>query len=420
MSFLFISLKKEITFNFSYNLQLTKNISWKAELGSEYWWQVKGCCKNIYNSSSSYGNEVCPPIKINSDCQNKAQYFQTLLSPSIQDLCEELKSNNWNWKICSIERWSKPAENEFVTSQDECNILESFDYKSVPACLDLSKDHEITEKIKFKDRVFFSKCTQNGCSGDVFIYYGSGGLTLYGNAEYPDIIFSASSLVSSLSTYDIEEKINFSVTSTIKEFNFSERYSNEYIPNLPLVQVPCADCVDMPNVLYVDNNLKNLNIMSSFLYENNYEIQDEISLKFNKTTGLWSSVNHYVSKFNNEKWKIVLDLGCSNEEGSDFYFWKFSLLFFYEKNNIKKETRLSLTVPDDFVCKYSKDYIVNFKYNLKNKYLFINYVAYYDNFYFIDNIGLFKSNYWVDNPDLIIKVTKDKIKNRINKKTIYY
>lgn len=419
MSFLFISLKKEITFNFSYNFELTKTISWKTETGSEYWWQVKGCCKNIYDSGGN--DNPCPPIKVNGDCQNKSQYIQVILSPSVQDLCEELKSNNWNWKICSIERWSKPAENEFVTSQDECNILEQFDYKNVAACLELSIDHQVIEKIRFKERVFFSKCNQSNCIGDVFAYEGSGSLNISGEAEYPGTTSEMQKLQAVQSmNYFVEEKISFRYISIIKEFNFSERYINEYIPNLSLVQVPCMDCTDIPNILYVDNNLKNLNIMSSFLYENDYDLEDEIPLKFNKTTSLWSSVIHYSSKINDEKWKVILDLGCANEENSDFYFWKFSILFFHQKNKIKKETRLNLSIPDKFVCSYSKDYILNFQYNIINKYLFINYVAYYDNFYFIDNIGLFKSNYWSSNPNLIIKVTKDKIKNRINKKTIYY
>jgi len=403
MSFLFINLKKDITFNFSYNFELSKSISWKTSTGSEYWWQVKGCCKNIYQSSDQ--NDVCPPIKINRDCTDKSQYIQVLLSPSIQNLCEDLKSNNWNWKLCSVERWSRPAENEFVTAGDECNILEFVDYKNVLECLSLSLDHEIKEKIKFRQTVTSIVLPLPKISDF---------------SSDSNLIHSSAYLKSQNSDYLIEEKINFGFYSIIKEFSFSERYSNQYIPNLTLVQVPCADCFDLPNILYIDNNLTNLNIVSSFLYKNNYEISDEIPIKFNKTTGLWSSVSHYSSKFTDEKLKVIFDLGCTSEEESDRYFWKFSISFFYEKNKTKKETRLSLGVPDKFVCAYSKDNILNFKYNIKNKYLFINYFAYYDNFYFIDNIGLFKSNYWNSNPNLAIKITKDKIKDRINKKTIYY
>jgi hypothetical protein len=75
-------------------------------------------------------------------------------------------------------------------------------------------------------------------------------------------------------------------------------------------------------------------------------------------------------------------------------------------------------VPSEFICKYTQDIILSFEYNIYTKYLFINYETYYDNFYFIDEIGLFDSIYWRDNPKLKISVTRDKIKKRINKKTI--
>lgn len=415
MSFFLINLEKKFSFKYNYNLEASKKFIWTTGTGSEYWWQVKGCCKNIYDNENG---DACPPIKISQECEGKSQYIQTLLSPNIQSLCEELKNNNWEWRICSIEKWSRPAENEFVTSQDECNILQSIEYKNIPSCLDLSRDHDILEKIKFQERIFYSKCSNLNCFGDILFYPAEGAIELSGEAEYPGRTLTQSTINKQSITENIEEKIEFKIEAIIKELVFSDKFTEQYIPQLNLVQVSCEGCSDLPNILYVDNNFINLNTLSSFLFKNDYEISDEIPINFNKTTNTWSSVMHFPSKFDEEKWKLIIDFGCSNEIDSEFYYWKLSLLFSNEKNKIKKETRLNLNVPSKFICSYSRDYMINFKYNTQNKYTFINYAAYYDNFYFSDGIGLFKSNYWTSNPDLNIKITKDKIKSRTSKKTI--
>jgi len=416
-----ISLSKKITYKNFYKFEFTKQFKWSLGVNPQYWYQVVGCCKetsvkpDIDSDGIDQGvtlSDVCPPINTNQGCENKSQYFQVILSDSVENVCQNLKDNNWDWKICDMKRWSRPAENLYVDSFDDCNQLEEVNWKEISECFSLNVEQYVYEILDF------SMTTRVCCEGIDCDDYSCEGSVASPVKKHNQVI--SSSISDSNTDYSIEENLIFIMEAKVLSVSFSESFSNQYEPQFDNVIVSCKNCSGLSNILYVDNNLINLNYFSSFIFKNDYELSDEIPLLYNKTTNLWSSVLNYKDKYNSDYWKIFFSFGCTGELDSDFYYWKFSINFIKINNYEKRESRLLISVPSDFVCKYSKDYILSFEYNLFTKYLFINYESYYDNFYFIDNIGLFNSSYWENNPKLKINVTQGKIKKRISKKTINY
>jgi hypothetical protein len=406
-----ISVTKNISFKYFYKFEFSKQFNWSLGVIPQYWYQVTGCCKNSFTQTEldSEGNEVgitlndvCPPINTNQNCSyNNSQYFQVILGSNPEDVCQNLKENNWDWKICEFKRWSKPAENLYADPFDDCNTLEDVNWKELIECYAFNIQQSFLEILNFDISV---SIIENSAIEQI---------------EQPlSQVYFDEDLVNSEIDYSVEQNLFFESNVAVKSISFFESYSNRYFPSSNNIIVSCKNCNILPDTLYVDNNLLNLNYFNSFLYKNDYELSDEIALLYSKNTNLWSSLINFRDKYNNDHWRVLLSLGCSGEKDSDFYYWKFSLNFIKINSIEKTETRLLVSVPSEFICKYTQDIILSFEYNIYTKYLFINYETYYDNFYFIDEIGLFDSIYWRDNPKLKMSVTRDKIKKRINKKTI--
>jgi hypothetical protein len=405
-----ITVTKTITYKYFYKFEFSKQFVWSLGIIPQYWYQVTGCCKSsfIEPELDSDGNDigvtlgdVCPPINTNQNCSyNNSQYFQVILGDSPEDVCLNLLDNNWDWKICDFKRWSKPAENLYVNPLDDCNILEDVNWKELPECYSFNIQQSFLEILNFS------------ISASITIVRPS-----YDDKVSDVKIFDIKSLDDNIDYY-LVESLFFRDSVDVKSISFFESYANQYVPSSNNVIVSCKNCNILPNILYVDNNLLNLNYFNSFLYKNDYDLSDEIPLFYSKNTNVWSNLINFRDRFNDDYWKVLLSFSCSGEINSDFYYWKFSLNFTKVDNVGKSETRLLVSVPSEFICKYTQDIILYFEYNFNTKYLFINYETYYDNFYFIDEIGLFDSIYWKENPKLKINVTRDKIKKRLNKKTI--
>jgi hypothetical protein len=413
-----ISLTKNINFKYFYKFEFAKQFKWSLGVNPQYWYQVTGCCKDASSSEdldSDGSPDVCPPINTNQNCKNKSQYFQVILADSVENVCQTLIDNNWEWKICDLRRWSKPAENEYVDPFNDCNQLEEVTWQEIPECFLLNMGQQILDIFNFNMSVKIccqgKNCDDSSCSSINSLFKKE-------SIVYEDTI-EVNSIDSDVDFF-VQENLRFKMDVSVVSISFSETFSNQYKPTFNNVIVSCKNCSGLSNILYVDNNLLNLNYFSSFLFKNDYELSDEAPLLYNKTTNIWSNIFNYRDKFNSDYWKIFFSFGCTGELDSDFYYWKFSMNITKTNNIETKETRMLVSIPSDFVCKYSKDYILSFEYNLFTKYLFINYESYYDNFYFVDNIGLFNSSYWSNNPKIKINVTQGKIKSRINRKTINY
>ena len=150
--YLRVELSKNIFWDQAYPTNTAHKFVWNTGSVSSYWYEVKGCCKDL----SSNNPDVCPPINPNSECKNKSQYFQIMLSDSVEELCQELNSIGWNWKLCSVKKWSKPALNSQVNGE-VCNVLEVVDFKKITECVALGTEYSEFVKIRVLSTVVFSK-----------------------------------------------------------------------------------------------------------------------------------------------------------------------------------------------------------------------------------------------------------------------
>lgn len=152
--YLRVELSKNIFWDQAYSANTEHKFVWNTGSVSSYWYEVKGCCKDL----STNNPDVCPPINPNSECNNKSQYFQIILANSVEELCQELNDIGWNWKLCSVKRWSKPAENSSLNNNNDiCNVLEPVDYKKIAECVSLSVEYSEAIRIKVKSTATFAK-----------------------------------------------------------------------------------------------------------------------------------------------------------------------------------------------------------------------------------------------------------------------
>lgn len=381
-------VKKE--FKYKYNFGFYKEFLWKTGNLSSYWFQVVGCCKNTNSSNSN----SCPPFKTDdATCNdNKKSFFvQTLLAYDTEDVCQQLLNNNWNWELCSIKKWSKPAENEYVIStEDECNILREVPFKELPECLSLSVSQNINMGIKF----------------------------------FMDVEGLVSPIESPLPTptpTPTEPGFTYpptpTPTATLPPKDESIILDELSVP-VPFVYINCSQCVTLSSKLYLSSNLTNLGVFSNFISNNNQEFNTSFSLVYSKNTDSWNKSFFYSDEFNT-KWNISFDLSC--KQGTELeYYWKFLMSFKKVQQEIKLDTKLSVEVPSQYICGYSSGFVFSFNFNVIKKYLFTNINYFGDDFIFNDNIGLFANNYWFKNPEIYIRITENYDPNLITRKIIDY
>jgi formylglycine-generating enzyme required for sulfatase activity len=159
-----LSFSKSFSYNYTFSASFSKEFTWKTGNLSSYWYQVRGCCKSTFQNLPGSG---CPPIRTDdAKCDDApTTYFQTILSNSVSEICQELTSNNWNWQLCSVKKWSRPAENLYVDLSDECNVLQEVSFKDIPECQSLISN-DVYFNFKFKTTVYPSY------SGSGFISIG--------------------------------------------------------------------------------------------------------------------------------------------------------------------------------------------------------------------------------------------------------
>ena len=163
-----LSFSKSFSYNYTFSTSFSKEFTWRTGNLSSYWYQVRGCCKSTYQNLPGSG---CPPIRTDdSKCDTvPTTYFQTILANSVSEICQELTSNNWNWQLCSIKKWSRPAENLYVDSADQCNVLQEVSFKDVPECLSLISN-DVYFNFKFNTVVYP-------------VSAGSGSISFFGGAS---------------------------------------------------------------------------------------------------------------------------------------------------------------------------------------------------------------------------------------------
>lgn len=435
-----INFKKEFRYTYTFGFSFYKEFLWNTGDLSSYWYQVVGCCKDTFEAD---GSTVCPPFKTDdSACENKKSlYFQTLLAKNVEDLCQQITNNNWNWELCSIKKWSKPAENIYVDSTNDCNILQEVDFKDIPECISLSVSQKPSINIRFNMSV-------------TPYYYGSGKLSICKNGcsasycccccpccerscsqgccdsntdsdhsccqqEIQNLVFHKEKEI----IQDEKNNSNFIKTQSIETIPDDDYQSlNQLSSTIADVIVNCSQCTTVSSRLYCKNNLLNLNYFSDFIYNNKKEVFDSnFEIKYSKYSDSWKANYLYDQNISNSpiKWNIYFDLACFSSTETNYY-WKFLMLFRKTENNTPSETKLAITVPSEFVCGYNSEFNFSFNFNVVKKQLFTNINYFRDDFVFYDKIGLFSNNYWKKNPEFYIKITQNYDGNLTTRKIITY
>ena len=298
-----ISFKKEFRYTYTFGFSFYKEFLWNTGDLSAYWYQVVGCCKDTFETD---GSTVCPPFKTDdSACENKKSlYFQTLLANNVEDLCKQITNSNWNWELCSIKKWSKPAENIYVDPTNDCNFLQEVSFKDIPECISLSVSQKPSINIKFNMYV-------------TPYYYGSGKLSICKDgcsASYcccccPCCQTSCSQgccqensdpdhtcCQQGIQSFEFNEEkeltnqnkdfIKIQAVDAIPEDDYQSL--NNLSSTVPDVIVNCSQCTTVSSKLYCKNNLSNLNYFSDFIYNNNKEIFDSnFEITYSKHSDSW-------------------------------------------------------------------------------------------------------------------------------------
>lgn len=113
---------------------------WNVGKIRQYWYRVVGRGKD----------EQCDPIQTNDPCCLK--FIMNVQARSIEDLCRKLQERRWRWPISSVERFSRPAENDAVAEDEanginhDCNRLEPVDICKNPVCADFCVQYDLIER----------------------------------------------------------------------------------------------------------------------------------------------------------------------------------------------------------------------------------------------------------------------------------
>ena len=417
-----LSFSKSFSYNYTFSASFSKEFTWKTGNLSSYWYQVRGCCKSTFQNLPGSG---CPPIRTDdAKCNDvPTTYFQTILSNSVSEICQELTSSNWNWQLCSVKKWSRPAENLYVDPNDECNVLQEVSFKDIPECQSLISN-DVYFNFKFKTTVHPSY------SGSGFISFSNGslpsGTTTYRCsgcitsfiAPEEDVIFTENDITPtetpiSAPNLSYHEQVVIEAESNSVDISLI----NDLVVPVPYVNSQCPGCNQIPSKLYFQNNLINLGSFSNFIYLNNKEFNTNFELVHSRLSNSWTKKFYYESS--SEKWYLSFDLACVNVSLAAYY-WRFAMTFKRIYSEIEYDSRLVVQIPSEFVCAYSNKFEFKFNFDVINKYLFTNINYFGDGFVFYDKIGLFNSKYWYNNPKAIISIREEQIIDSIARKIIDY
>jgi hypothetical protein len=113
---------------------------WNVGKIRQYWYRVVGRGKD----------EQCDPIQTNDPCCLK--FIMNVQARSIEDLCRKMKERRFKWPVSSVERFSRPAENDAVAEDEanginhDCNRLEPVDICKNPVCADFCVQYDLIER----------------------------------------------------------------------------------------------------------------------------------------------------------------------------------------------------------------------------------------------------------------------------------
>ena len=421
-----------------------------------YWFRVTGCCSNTSPNGDGLGvnggpksefggcdilgfesnDEKCNK-RAGSDVDipnlNKSTFVQNVLAADLTDVGNYLKSVNWKWPICAIDKFTKPAENKYVTADNDCNKLESVDFSDVPELLDFTLFVDSVSKmsitaslevireyegqaevvIEFESTYEISGGDfDTGFSGDFDVSYYGSSYYHHGQAE---VVIDATSSYEFILDLGYENDISASAALDSIELISQENVDGNNLTAVSAkIATLCGQCVNLEDSLKLNHNLKDSAIFSNFCARNNIVIPNPLPLNYSYRTDSWQSSLHYTGFSNDgsqrESWRLVFDWGCTNlfaGQLADANFWKFSISMLKKNlsNNSDFDTRLLIVFPANNICSNNSDLNFDFRYNTQKLFVKTDEDIVVDNHLLYDNIGLFKSNLWLKKPFLNFNIS---------------
>lgn len=169
------------------NARITRDMTFRWNTGQLplFWYRVVG-----------KQSAKCEPLQ---PCCQKVIHNVFARTPA--ELCDKLRARRFQFRIDSVQRFERPAENSQITNDDGCNDLIPVEICEVPACAEFCVDHEpfVLMGIETKVQVdaFFShestsSTVYTGGSANVvlvrnvpdFPHEAEGGITMGGTVDY--------------------------------------------------------------------------------------------------------------------------------------------------------------------------------------------------------------------------------------------
>ena len=414
---------------------IEKTFYWDTSNPDFTWYRVQGCCR--YPTAAGFGTGSgilggCDVTGFQSDdasctgALGKQQYIQNIVANGLTDLCQKIQDSNLRWEICSIKKFSRPADERLV-KPDVCNTLTEIPFCQIPACINFCIQTDAIISMKMNVTV-----------QTVLTYEGSGGANTSGSAitsttgtfgsayyEYfsdgGSTETSGSSETSSSWNGDVNVTIGMTVSVISEEVFFSVQDGVQGIPEInSTITTNCALCSTMPLILNVSHNLSKSGNLVNFLQRNGLSIPEILPMHYSSRLQSWIANYHLsgVGDDNNnslERWRFSFDWSCTSLiAGTDLgsSYWKFSILIVRHNASIGTDfdTRLVIVFPPEQICNdnsqnFSFDF--SFKVNTVTDFVSNDLNIALDEIILTDNIGLFKSKSWIKNPFLRINLTKN-------------
>lgn len=414
-------------------------LRWNWRISSDegplkYWFRVEGQCSYPTPTDDIVGGceVIALEIPESSNPENpavcgKVKYIQNILAADVSEVCDKLSAEGMRWQIASIQKFSRPAENEFVTDQD-CNSLEEMEYCTIPNCLKycLETNEEVISMGMYTWVIdyFFEHTASGGITlggtagalaeSDNWEFDSSGGIILSGDAgtyetDLDEFIYTASGsiVMSGEASFDSTwygvhiVEIGSSQEMDFLEVNFTDEQQNDLV--LPSENVfTCESSCQLPLYLEATHNMQKFNVFDNFLNRNGFSLDHNLKFYYNKSGNNWQYNSHLTGYGSDgssqESWNIVLEWACNNEVVVGRYMYKFSLLIKQKNLNDNSDytTRLLLTFDPYNICA-ATEFLFGFDFNPNSNFVTNTLSVDVETILLYDGIGVFKSSYWLNN-----------------------
>jgi hypothetical protein len=445
------------SFDWNINQFLTfdRNIVWSNGEQPLRWFRVQGCCAFPTAAGSGLPGDDnlpggCDVIGIQTDdtkcvgATGRQQFVQNILARNTSEVCIELTRQKSKWQICSIKRWSRPADpTVFDPASESCNILSEVPYEEIPECLPFTLQTDAVTFIKATTEVY-SNYNSYDCGDECgsMSFSGNGGYRIVSGAPTPTVVvypYGSSGgdlIVDGAGDYDttwLTELVTYMIGSTFvsaQELILAVTdTASSIVQPTGTITTGCGTCTAMPNQFYMQHNIVNPSIFYNFLVRNNLTMPQILSMTYNATLQTWVCRQHFKGvsddNANDESWRFSFEFGCPNEVGGESLgrgAIKLSMTV-VRKNLVTGtdfDTRLLLLFPADSFCSAIRNFSDDFTLRLdtKTNYVTASRLVVPQSVLLYDKIGLFNSTYWTQNPTLNLRLSRNNLLLATDRKDI--